>query len=323
MSLKWPILLLLIAVPITVIIWRRFKKPIIKPIFIAESSKLGKLPSFAKTTRKTKHFLIIDRIILTLLLINILVLVARPLAPTTAYNQEKSRDVIIVMDTSGSVEEYIPSMIDSVEQIIKQNPNERFGIVVFEGLAHPVLPLTRDPIAIEDSIALLRKIYVDKEDKNYAFSQLVSGGTDIGEGILTAVNRFDDLDTYKSRNIILLSDLDQTGGPLDENSEYYMQKVSLIPKYRINFFILKVPTEFDFSVRTEIAEYGGAKTYEVDQNNKDESIKEISNNIFNQIFNTTTSAGKNLVDSPNYFVLSAMTLIFIWSLLRYIRWTKS
>lgn len=322
MSLKWPLVLVILLLPVIILVWRRFKKPRIKPIFVAESAGIKNLPSFKKIAKKAKYYRYLESSFLCLLIISVALLASRPVAPTTSYSIEKSRDIVILLDVSGSMKQYIPPMLDVMEDIIKQNPSERYSIVTFAAVSNTVLPLTRDPVAIKDSIDLLRRVYKDNDDPNYSFRGLNGGGTDIGEGVLGAVTRFDDLETKKSRNVILLSDLDQTGGDLDPNSEFYLDKVSLLPKHNINFFILQTPSESGYMASLEVADYGGATLYEVDGKNSDSSVRDLSRKIFGQVLNNQLSVGKNLTDSPNLLILSIILLAISLMSLRFLRWKK-
>ena len=84
MSLKWPMALLVLLLPVAIVIWRRYKKPLIKPIFVSESAKIKNLPSFAKITKKAKYYQYAETIILLLIIASLALLVARPVAPSTS-----------------------------------------------------------------------------------------------------------------------------------------------------------------------------------------------------------------------------------------------
>ncbi len=323
MSLKWPYILLFSLIPTAIILWQRYRKPIRKPDFIAESAALSKLPSYKKITKRAKKFRIIERSLLALTMAGLLILAARPVMPVSSYNEEKSRDIVILLDVSGSMNEYIPTLLDVVERIYKENPGERYSIVAFKGMYNVVLPLTRDKVAFEEKIELLRQVYQHDNDPNYQFSGTMGFGTDIGEGVLGAVNRFTNLERYKSRNVILLSDLANTGGEMDPNSEFYLEKVSLLPKYRINFYVLRTPPEFDFEVSHEIPEIGGAKVFDIDKSNSSESINSLSNEIFNQILNTETYVSKNLMDYPGPLLFIVILFAGLWVGSMIYRWRKT
>lgn len=323
MSLKWPFALLLLSIPLVIELLHRFRKVRPKPLFVAETASLSALPSYKKSKRRAQLWRRTERVTLAFLLIGVLLIAARPQAVLTSYDQEKSRDIVLCLDVSRSMEDYIPIALDTIEQIYKQDPTDRYAIVAFAGKAVPVLPLTRDPVAIQQKIDMLREVYVKKNDPNYVFQNLVSYGTDIGEGVLASVQRFDDLKTYKTRNIILVSDLDQTGGDYDPDGQKYLDKVGLVPKNRINMFILQTPPEYEFTTSPQqIISVSGGLAYKIDKNNNKASAKSLLDQIFVQVLNTHTVAGKNRADYPYVLLAIVLALAAIWTAAVAIRWRR-
>ncbi len=321
MSLKWPVALVLLIIPLGVMLFRRFRKIRPQPAFIAESASLNALPSYKKSRQRSVRMQRFERAAQVVLLISILLIIARPQAALTSYNQEKSRDTVLCLDVSGSMKEYIPIALDTLERIYKQNPTDRYGIVVFAGRAAPVLPLTRDQVAIQQKIDMLREVYVKDNDPNYQFQNLVGYGTDIGEGVLVSVQRFDDLKTYKTRNIILVSDLDQTGGDYDPDGQKYLEKVGLVPKNRINMFILQTPLEYSYATSPQqIISTSGAQTFKIDTTDTKGSAQSLLNQIFTQVLNTRMVTGKNQADYPYIVMAGVLVVAAAWSIVVAIRW---
>jgi hypothetical protein len=322
MSLRWPFALLILLLPIAVIIYKKIRRKIGTPVFVSEVLSIATLPSYKKIRRRSKRWNILEQAVLWLFLGSLALLFARPVSTVTTYNEEKSRDIVLCLDVSTSMDKYIPEALDSMESIAKQNPGDRYSIVIFAGRAFPILPLTRDQVAIKDKIALLRSVYKDGNDPNYHVRSLVGGGTDLGEGIRVSVARFSNLDSYKSRSIILLSDLVQTGGDFDKNSEHFLDKVGLLPKYRINFYVLQAPADF-YDPNNEIVSIGGGQAFEVTANNFQSSEKSLLDKIFKQILNTDTVAGKNIVDYPYTDFIFILLALLLWQLVVLFRWRRS
>ncbi len=321
MSIKWPVLLLLLLVAVGVMLVRRFRNKKFPPVFVGESSVLTKLPSYQKASRRAIRLRRVERVLLAGMLIGLLLVAARPQAILTSYNQQKSRDTVLCLDVSGSMKEYIPLALNTLEQVYKQNPTDRYSIVVFGSRAITVLPLTRDQIAIQQKIDMLREVYEKDNDPNYRFRSIPGYGTDVGEGVLTSVQRFNDLKTYKTRNIILVSDLDQTGGDFDPESQKYLDKIGLVPKNRINFYVLQPPLEYKFATSPQrIMAASGGQLFKIDENNAQASARQLLDQIFAQILNTTIVTGKNEADYP-YLVLGTTTVIaFAWTIVVFLRW---
>ena len=116
-------------------------------------------------------------------------------------------DVILALDVSGSMmaEDFKPNRLESAKktalEFIEERPNDRIGLVVYEGEAYTQAPLTNDH-------ALLHDLFLGVQ------SGLVAPGTAIGSGLITAVNRLRESDA-KSKVIILLSDGVNNQGEID------------------------------------------------------------------------------------------------------------
>ena len=116
-------------------------------------------------------------------------------------------DVVIAIDVSSSMfaQDFKPNRLESAKNtamtFIKQRPNDRIGIVAYEGEAYTQAPLTTDH-------QLLLSLLSDVE------SGIVDQGTAIGSGLITAVNRLYQSDA-KSKVIILLTDGENNRGDID------------------------------------------------------------------------------------------------------------
>jgi len=107
-------------------------------------------------------------------------------------------DIIMAMDLSGSMlaKDLRPDRLDAAKRMgtefIDGRPNDRIGLVVYEGEAFTQCPLTTDHRVL-------------KELLNNSRSGLLEGGTAIGMGLATAVNRLRESEA-KSKVVILLTD---------------------------------------------------------------------------------------------------------------------
>ena len=115
-------------------------------------------------------------------------------------------DIIIAMDVSVSMlaRDFEPDRLVSsklvAENFIKARPNDRMGLVVYEGESFTQCPLTTDHKVLID---LLREIKPG----------MVEGGTAIGMGLATSVNRLRESEA-KSKVVILLTDGDNNAGSI-------------------------------------------------------------------------------------------------------------
>lgn len=107
-------------------------------------------------------------------------------------------DIIIAMDFSASMlaKDFKPDRLTAARNVamrfIDDRPNDRIGLVVYEGEAFTQCPLTTDHKVLQDLFL-------------QAKSGLITGGTAVGTGLATAINRLRDSDG-KSKVVILLTD---------------------------------------------------------------------------------------------------------------------
>lgn len=134
-------------------------------------------------------------------------------------------DIMLAVDISASMlsKDLRPSRIEALkvvaENFIENRPNDRIGLVAYAGSAFTATPLTTDH---EITIESLKELSYD----------LLDGGTAIGMGLATAVNRLHESEA-KSRVIILMTDGENTGGEIDPLSAAAMAKTVGVRVYTI------------------------------------------------------------------------------------------
>ncbi len=119
-------------------------------------------------------------------------------------------DIVIAMDFSGSMlaKDFKPDRLEAARDValkfIDARPNDRIGLVIYEGEAFTQCPLTTDH-------EVLKNLFME------ARTGMITGGTAIGMGLATAINRLRE-STSKSKVVILLTDGMNNAGtiqPLD------------------------------------------------------------------------------------------------------------
>lgn len=140
-----------------------------------------------------------------------LIAMARPQDEDSSENVHREGiDIIIALDISGSMlaRDLKPDRLEASKRVamdfIDGRPNDRIGLVVYEGDAYTQCPLTTDH-------EVLKSLFAD------ARSGLIEGGTAVGMGLATALNRLRESDA-KSKVVILLTDGVNNAGtvqPLD------------------------------------------------------------------------------------------------------------
>ncbi len=135
---------------------------------------------------------------------------ARPQSRDSWENVEREGiDIVIAMDVSVSMlaKDLRPDRLEASRRVamdfIDQRPNDRIGLVLYEAEAFTQCPLTTDHHVLKELFLAARP-------------GLLQGGTAIGMGLSTALNRLRESEA-KSRVVILLTDGMNNAGVLQPN----------------------------------------------------------------------------------------------------------
>lgn len=195
-------------------------------------------------------------------------------------------DIIIALDVSASMlaKDLRPDRLEASKAVamrfIDDRPNDRIGLVIYEGEAFTQCPLTTDHNVLKDLFKATR-------------SGLIQGGTAVGMGLATALNRLRESDA-KSRVVILLTDGVNNAGtvhPLDAAQiaaelgvRVYtigvgtrgkaLSPVAIYPNGQYKFDMVEV--EIDDGMLTKVAETTGGRYFRAtDERKLEEIYKEI------------------------------------------------
>ena len=147
---------------------------------------------------KLKPLLFILRL---LALSALIVALARPrtVDESTKIKTTSGIDIVIAIDVSASMlaRDLKPNRLEALKEVaarfINARPNDRIGIVEYAGESYTKTPITSDKQIVLTSL------------KSIQYNTIIEGGTAIGMGLATAVNRLKD-SKAKSKVIILLTD---------------------------------------------------------------------------------------------------------------------
>ncbi|MBL7951526.1 MAG: VWA domain-containing protein [Flavobacteriales bacterium] len=118
-------------------------------------------------------------------------------------------DIVIALDISASMlaRDLKPDRLEASKRVamdfIDGRPNDRIGLVVYEGEAFTQCPITTDH-------RVLKELFSE------AHSGLIDGGTAVGSGLATALNRLRESEA-KSKVVILLTDGVNNAGTVQPN----------------------------------------------------------------------------------------------------------
>lgn len=166
------------------------------------------------------------------------IMIARPYERYTIEEEKYSRDIIICMDISTSVDELNQSLMSSIKETVKDLKTERIGIVIFNTTAAVLCPLTDDyeyVLSVLDQVENSLKArnsylywYGNYNDNAYDYDYISAGtiiGNEergsslIGDGLASASYCFTSDDPDRSKVIIFSSDNCLEGYPLVTTQE--------------------------------------------------------------------------------------------------------
>jgi len=166
--------------------------------------------------------------VLRLLAISALIVaLARPriTSVSTKTSTNKGIDIVMAIDVSASMlaKDLKPNRLEALKKVatdfVNQRPNDRIGIVVYAGESFTQTPITSDKRIIKNTINKIQWGQLD-------------GGTAIGMGLGSAVNRLKD-SKAKSKVIILLTDGVNNAGFVDPKTATELAKELNIKTYTI------------------------------------------------------------------------------------------
>lgn len=273
---------------------------------------------------KAKHALFVLRLLALALIITAL---ARPRTVDVSTQTKTTRgiDIVIAIDVSASMlaKDLLPNRLEALKKVasefINSRPNDRIGIVEYAGEAYTKTPITSD------------KAIVIRALNDIKYNTLIEGGTAIGSGLATAVNRIKDSEAI-SKVIILLTDGVNNTGFIDPKTASELAIAYGIKVYTIgigtngmalspvaidnngNFIYERVQVEIDEELMEYIADVTGGKYFRADNNKK---LAEIYHEI-NKLEKTDIEEFKyyNYQEKYRPLVLLAFGLLFFEFLLR-------
>jgi len=238
---------------------------------------------------KLKPLLMILRLLAMALVI---IAIARPrtVAVSTKTKTNKGIDIVMAIDISASMlaKDLRPNRLEALKKVaskfIKGRPNDRIGLVLYSGESYTKTPITSDKSIV---LGALKEVNYDGR---------VAGGTAIGMGLATAVNRLKD-SKAKSKVIILLTDGVNNTGTIDPKIASQLASSFGIKVYTIglgtngtalspvalrpngNFVFDRIKVEIDEALLKEIAKNTDGKYFRATDNRKLKAIYDEINKL--------------------------------------------
>lgn len=140
----------------------------------------------------------------------IIIALARPrnVEVSTKTKTTKGIDIVIAIDVSASMlaKDLRPNRLEALKKVaasfINGRPNDRIGLIEYAGESFTKTPITSDKSIVLGAL------------KSIAYNNVIEGGTAIGMGLATGVNRLKDSKAL-SKVIILMTDGENNAGQID------------------------------------------------------------------------------------------------------------
>lgn len=145
---------------------------------------------------------------------------------TSETKNTQGVDIMMSIDVSASMlaKDLKPNRLTALKNVatdfIKERPTDRIGLVVYAGESYAKIPLTSDHALTISSL------------NDIAYTENLEGGTAIGMGLATAVNRLKESEA-KSKVIILLTDGVNNSGFIDPTTAVDLAQKNDIKVYTI------------------------------------------------------------------------------------------
>ena len=281
---------------------------------------------------ESKSFIImiepILRIFRMIALTLLIIALARPqvIDISTRIKNNRGIDIIMAIDVSASMlaKDLKPNRLvalkDVASNFIKSRTTDRIGLVEYAGESYTKTPITSDKSIILRSL------------KEIEYNTIIEGGTAIGMGLATSVNRIKD-SKARSKVIILLTDGVNNSGFIDPltaaelanefgikiytiglgTNGMALSPIGIDSRGKFNYANAKV--EIDEKLLNEIADMTGGKYFRATNNNK---LKEIYDDI-DKLEKSDIEEFKyyNVQEKYRLFLLPALMLIGLEMILKF------
>ncbi|MCR1784458.1 hypothetical protein KVF89_18085 [Nocardioides carbamazepini] len=221
-AFRWPWLALGLAALVLVLLvlwlrpWRRPSRA--GAAYVAHAARLRALPRYRTLVRRQVVLGTCLTVAALVACSGAVVLAGRLQQRQTMTQEDRTRDIVLCLDASGSMAEVDAHVLREFRTIISGLRGERVGLTIWSGAAISVFPLTDDYEYVIEQLSAAEKAFAsgDVYSDDYA---IFTAGTvldwdvqsQMGDGLASCVQRFDHRDEERSRAIVLASDNEPIG----------------------------------------------------------------------------------------------------------------
>ncbi len=298
---------LLVLVPLLAI-WYFFMRK--KDAAVLTMPSVKGFKAKASILPKLKSLLYLLRL---LALAAIIVALSRPrnVSVSKKTKTNKGIDIVMAIDVSASMlaRDLKPNRLEALKKVavnfVDRRPNDRIGIVVYAGESFTQTPITSDKAIVKRTISELK------------WGQL-EGGTAIGIGLGSAVNRLKE-STAKSKVIILLTDGVNNSGNIDPRTATELAKELAIKTYTIgigtngmaDFPWSRDPRTGKLNFRKQQVEIDEALLKEIAKETSGKYFRATDNNSLKEIYDEIDTLEKTKIEEFKYYNYQEKYRLFV------------
>ncbi|MBR3322565.1 VWA domain-containing protein [Candidatus Saccharibacteria bacterium] len=196
---------------------------------ISHTRTIKMLPAYRRAIQRYRILLIFAGVSFLISIFSFTAVAARPIASEAKEKENNNRDIILCLDTSGSMSEFQRMLLEYFKEFAKRLKGERVGITIFDGVPANIVPLSDDYDAVIDITNELERDFL-QYGSAVSKNGVVSA---IGDGVVGCINSFDKLeDSSRSKSVIIATD-NQAGS--DETVDIN-QAARYAKRYNVTFY---------------------------------------------------------------------------------------
>jgi hypothetical protein len=192
--------------------WARRSRPRGDAVLLARTSRLRRMPRFQQRLRRQRRTGLLLTVGSLLLVAGSAVVLARPDVVETDRPDSRSRDLMLCLDASPSMDRDNLAVVGAVRRVVEGLKGDRIGLVIWSGAAVVAFPLTDDYAYVDEQLDRAEAAFRGDSDRFFAGVHLNDDGVSlIGDGLVSCVNRFDRPAGERTRAVLLASDNEPFG----------------------------------------------------------------------------------------------------------------
>ncbi len=257
-TLRWPWALVAVALVVLVLVawWsrpaRRARADAAGAVWLAHLARLRALPRYRSLVRRRRVLGLIGVVGSLVTITGAALVLARPQEIDLQSSDSRSRDIMLCLDASASMDDDNVAVVQAMQQIVGGLPGDRIGLTLWSGAAVSVFPLTDDTDYVAQQLDVAEEAFRTGDDSYFAGVQLSDPRSSlIGDGVVSCAQRFDQPESQRSRAVVVSSDNDPFGGgvyTLPEAARYAAERDVRV--YAVAAPVLALPDRAE--ARTEL-----------------------------------------------------------------------